>query len=230
VSCDEGAGGLAWTPQCYDPREEHTIFWRKLPHWSQAGALCFITWRTWDSMPAAVVRCWRAERDEWLRCHGVDPSRADWEAKVRDWAWPQQRTFREFLSRRWSEHLDQLHGACLLRQPKLARIVGESLRHGDGDLYWLSDYVVMPNHVHILAAFAAEDVMLKQCESWKHFTARKINREVGRFGRLWEQDAFDHLVRFPEEFERLRRYVADNPAAARVPPGDFLYYTREQGA
>jgi hypothetical protein len=34
----------------------------------------------------------------------------------------------------------------------------------------------MPNHVHLLAAFANEEAMLSQCESWKHYTARAINR------------------------------------------------------
>lgn len=67
-----------------------------------------------------------------------------------------------------------------------------------------------------------------QCESWKHFTARKINRAVGRFGRFWEQDAFDHLARSPGGYERLRRYIADNPAAAGLSPGEYLYYTEDR--
>jgi putative transposase len=216
-----------WTPGCYDRQAERTVFWRKLPHWSQAGTLCFIIWRTWDSMPATVVRRWLTERDEWLRGQGIAPSRTDWEAMVRDWPLSRQRTFREFVSRRWSEHLDELHGACLLRRPELAQHVYDSLRHADGDRYCLTDFVVMPNHVHLLAAFATEEAMLELCESWKHFTARKINRAVGRFGRLWEQDAFDHLVRSPEEFERLRSYIADNPAAAKLSPCEYLHYAKE---
>ncbi len=67
--------------------------------------------------------------------------------------------------------------------------------------------------------------MLQQCE---YFTARKINRAVGRFERFWEQDAFDHLVRSPEECERLRRYIADDPAAAGLAPGEYLYYTEDR--
>jgi len=179
-------------------------------------------------MPAAVVRCWLAERDEWLRRRGIDGSRADWEAQVRKWPVSEQRALHDFVSRRWSEHLDALHGTCLLRRPELALHVYDSLRHSDGDRYHLTDFVIMPNHVHLLAVFATDEVMLQQCESWKHFTARKINRAVGRFGRFWEQDAFDHLVRSPEECERLRRYIADNPAAAGLSPGEYLYYTEDR--
>ena len=84
--------------------------------------------------------------------------------------------------------------ACALRQTELAKIVADSLRHFDGDRYALLDFVVMPNHVHLLATFPDKASMLEQCESWKHFTATRINRRLGTKGRFWQQDAFDHLV------------------------------------
>jgi putative transposase len=43
-------------------------------------------------------------------------------------------------------------------------------------------------------------------------------------------DAFDHLVRSPEEFERLRRYIAENPATAGLSPGEYLCYTKDRRA
>lgn len=223
---DGGADRLGWTPQCFDPAEERTVVWRRLPHWSQPGALVFITWRTWDSMPEAVVQQWLAERDAWLRRHGLDAARPDWQARVRDWPLAQRQAFRRFASDRWSAHLDAMHGSCPLRRPELAEIVAASLQHFDGDRYYLSDFVVMPNHVHLLVAFSSDEAMLAQCESWKHYTARQINRALGRFGRLWEQEAFDHLVRSPDEFERLRRYIADNPTTANLAPGEYIHYSR----
>ena len=168
-----------------------------------------------------------AEREEWLRRQGIDPAQPGWESLLRDRPAAEQQAFRRFLSDRWNDHLDELHGACLLRRPELARIVSASLRHFDAERYLLADFVVMPNHVHILAAFSTDETMLRQCELWKHFTARQINQAVGRLGRFWEQDAFDHLVRSPEEFARLRRYIAENPATAGLRPGDYLYYRKD---
>jgi len=83
-----------------------------------------------------------------------------------------------------------------------------------------TDFVVMPNHVHLLAAFPDEGSMLAQCESWKHYTATKINRFLGRSSRFWQQDGFDHLVRSVEQFEYLRAYIADNPRRAHLPPAN----------
>jgi type I restriction enzyme R subunit len=50
------------------------------------------------------------------------------------------------------------------------------------------DYVVMPNHAHILCTFIDEDAMLAQSDSWKHFTATQINRKLGNKKRFWQQD------------------------------------------
>jgi hypothetical protein len=53
-----------------------------------------------------------------------------------------------------------------------------------------------------------------------------INRSLARKGRFWEHDGFDHLVRTEEQFTALRRYIADNPAIARVPAGPFIHFTK----
>jgi len=45
----------------------------------------------------------------------------------------------------------------------------------------------------------------------KSFTAKKINELLRRSGSLWQKESFDHIVRSPGSFERLRAYIADNP-------------------
>jgi putative transposase len=115
----------------------------------------------------------------------------------------------------------------VLRRPELSAIVAESLLKFDGERYELTDFVVMPNHVHVLAAFPDEDSMLRQCDSWKHFTGREIHRTLGRRGKFWQQDGFDHLVRSIEQFTHLRRYIAENPRKARLRPDEYRHYSKE---
>jgi type I restriction enzyme R subunit len=215
-----------WPIQVFDPKAEYGVVERKLPHWSQAATICFITWRTQDSIPRPVLNRWHAHRDDWLRRHGVDPNAADWKAQLMKLDRPLPSEFLRIFSERWHSQLDACHGACVLRRPELAQIVEESLKKFDGERYELTDFVVMPNHVHMLAAFASEEGMLDQCEGWKHFQAVQINRQIGGSGRFWQQDGFDHLVRSVEEFEGLRRYIAANPVKARLRPGEFLHYSK----
>ncbi len=211
--------------QFFDGDSELQIVDRRLPHWSQAGTVCFLTWRTRDSMPAQVLDRWHGDRNRKLTRAGIDFSDPQWNEKLRI-SDPilARNLFREFWNR-WHDDLDSGHGACELRNPEPAEIVADSLRHFDGERYLLSDFVVMPNHVHALVAFADEDGMLAQCESWKHYTATQINRRLGRRGRFWQQDGFDHLVRSEEQFSYLRKYIADNPNKAGLRVGEFLHST-----
>jgi REP-associated tyrosine transposase len=211
--------------QVFDRTQSCAIIERRLPHWSQAGTLSFITWRTWDSLPKTVLDRWLTERDEWLRKHGIDPT-TDWCKQLQSLAVAAQNQVREFISDRWNEQLDTCHGACVLRQTELSQIVAYSLLHFDCERYELTDFVVMPNHVHLIGAFPDEQSMLEQCDSWKHFTATQINRRLSRKGRFWQQDGFDHLVRSVEQFEFLRQYIADNPKRARLRPGEFLHWSK----
>jgi REP element-mobilizing transposase RayT len=232
--------------QVFDPKQDFAIVERRLPHWSQAGTTAFITWRTWDSIPEAVLNEWLAERDEWLRRHGIEPNhlakcrplasrevpslgerRLHLRERLKSLGPALLREFQIKFSNRWNDRLDECHGACVLRKPELSQVVFDSLMHFDGERYDLTDFVVMPNHVHILAAFPNEAGMLEQCESWKRYTAMKLNRALRRRGRFWQIDDFDHLVRSVEQFERLRKYIRDNPTRAKLHPGDYRHYAKQ---
>lgn len=106
----------------------------------------------------------------------------------------------------------------------LSQEVADSLKHFNGNRYSLGDFVVMPNHVHLLAMFQGTKQMKLQCRSWKKFTAGQINERLGRQGQFWQEESFDHLVRSAEQFEYFRRYIAENPVKARLQPGEFRHY------
>ena len=219
-----------WPLQTFDPKQGFTIVVRKLPHWCQAGTICFITWRTADSIPVAVLRHWHREREDWLRQHGIDPRAGQSKGRFLQLPRPLRADFVRQFSDRWHRHLDSGHGACVLRRADLAQIVAESLLKFDGDRYELTDFIVMPNHVHLLAAFVNEGDMLKQCQSWKHFTAREINRVLSSHGHFWQQDGFDHLVRTLEHFEGFRRYIASNGVKAGLRADEYRHYTKDLAA
>lgn len=198
----------------FDPNDESLITQRKLPHWAQDGCVVFITWRTADSMPKDVLERWRADRNRWLDLHGIDPTQKSWKTQVQALPPDLIAEYHDRFTTRWHEALDASHGGCVLSQPEIADIVANSLLHFDGDRYEMLDFVIMPNHVHVLAFFPDKAAMIEQCDSWKHFTARRINAALGTQGRFWQQDAFDHLVRHEGQFRRLREYIAHNPRQA----------------
>jgi putative transposase len=210
----------------FDREADVYVVDRRLPHWSQPGAVCFITWRTCDSMPKQALDQWFEDRATWLQRHDIDSGDPHWRNRLDRLNPALVREFLDVFWNRWHDALDAGHGACVLRQPDLANIVEKSLRHFDGDRYVMLDFVVMPNHVHLLAAFPDETTMLAQCESWKHYTATQINRCLSQKGRFWQQDGFDHLVRSEQQFEYLREYIAANPTKAGLKPREFVHYSK----
>jgi putative transposase len=209
----------------FDPEDTVLITQRKLPHWAQDGAVVFITWRTHDSMPKDVIKQWHEDRDRWLAAHGIDSSKPGWKTAVQSLPADVMREFHDRFTTRWHDELDACHGACVLSRPEMARVVHGSLLHFHGARYEMLDLVVMPNHVHLLATFRDKTAMLEQCDSWKHYTAREINRMLGKSGRFWQQDAFDHLVRHERQFQRLRQYIAGNPAKAGLAASEALVWS-----
>jgi len=210
----------------FDPQREVTIYYRKLPHWDQPGVMCFITWRTVDPIPADVLQRWRVERAAWLRRHEIDPRAKNWRQRLRALPVEALRDYHARFTSPWMECLDECHGACVLKKPELSGIVAEGLLHGDGDEHAVSDFVVMPNHVHVLAQFRSEGGMKACCQNWKHYTARKINAALSQSGHFWQAESFDHLVRSPEQFEYLRAYIERNPIAARLTEGQFRHHRK----
>lgn len=212
--------------QFFNSRADFSAIERRLPHWAQAGTVCFITWRTNDSLPKEVVERWRHQRFQWLRQHGINPRAADCRAKLGQLDPRLQQQFYSHFSARWHDELDACHGGCVLKDSANSKIVADSLLYANGELYELTDFIVMPNHVHLLGTYFHEAAMLQQCESWKHYTARQIHRHIGGTGRFWQQDGFDYLVRSEDQFNHYRLYVADNPSKACLPEGQYLHWTK----
>ncbi len=211
--------------QFFDPKQDFTVAWKTLPHWAQAGTVCFITWRTSDSLPAAAHQRITEARRQLLSENGLDPG-GDWKQQLAKRSIADRGRLQWALFAGWDGELDRGAGACVLARPELSAIVMDSLLHFDGDRYVLTDAVVMPNHVHLLAAFKDEDALLAQCTSWKRFTARQINEALKQSGEFWQVEQFDHLVRSSEQFEHYRRYIADNPLKANLSPPSYRLYRK----
>jgi menaquinone-specific isochorismate synthase len=208
----------------FDPTQDYTVTYGRLPHWEQEGATYFITFRTADSIPARLMQLWLREREDWLRRHNVNPNRTDWYVAFAELPEDKQYEFHRQFVAKLERHLDACHGKCLLKQPNLARIVADSLTHFDAQRYWLGDFVVMPNHVHLLACFLPGIRLRKQCYSWKHYTSGKINKAIGCRGEYWQKESFDHLVRDADQLQRFRAYIADNPRKANLKEGEYYHY------
>lgn len=211
--------------ELFDPTAELFIEERIRPHWSQAGAIVFVTFRTKDSIPKSVLERWDREKNDWLGRKGLLAQGEFWANVVPNLTPVVRKEFKQHFHRCRENFLDGCEGACVLRHPEIAKMVADSLMHFDGARYRMGDFVVMPNHVHLLAAFPTPESMTKQFDSWLHYTAFKINKRLGLKGHFWQQEPFDHLVRSADQFEYFKRYIEDNPRKAGLGVGEYIFRT-----
>jgi putative transposase len=204
----------------FNPDRPMDVHHRNLPHWQQGSVVCFLTFRLADSIPGLALRDWDNERRLWLlsRLPSAGGNLHDILAQLSE---RDRRAYLRRFGKRFHELLDAGHGSCLLGKLRHSEIVQNAMLHFDGTRYQLGDYVVMPNHVHVLVSPLADQSFGQICGSWKRFTAREINKLDGREGSLWQHETFDHLVRSQASLEHFRRYIRENPIKAKLREGEF---------
>ena len=74
----------------------------------------------------------------------------------------------------------------------------------------------MPNHVHLLILPSPGSQLELLLKNMKGSTARWCNQLLGRSGRFWQPDSYDHIVRSLEQLAQYRQYIADNPSKAGI--------------
>ncbi len=97
-----------------------------------------------------------------------------------------------------------------------ARTVIQQLRRLDEDDQLLSQaWVVMPDHMHILATLGAVCTLSECIKQLKGRTARVINaHQIRRRQPLWQPGFYDRALRSEEDRPPIARYLVANPLRA----------------
>ena len=161
-----------------------TYYERRLPHWQPPGQDIFITWRLHGSLPPQFH----------------PPTRANSNGEA-------------FVS--YDRLLDQGQtGPLWLKDSRIAETVLNALRVTQRrNMFRLRAYAIMANHVHVLLAPYSPIEQIPQ--GIKGASAREANLILGRTGAsFWQKESFDHWIRNPGEWQKIRAYIERNPVAA----------------
>lgn len=186
-----------------------SIYRRNLPHIQPLNTSLFLTFRLAGSLPKEVLVRMAEERR--LLQSSFDNFNLKSEPRSK------------LLARRHFAMLESWldkpkFGPTWLADERVASIVSEALQFRDGKTYRLHAYSIMLNHVHVVFAPLAIDNEPRSLSSIMHSvkrnTSRHANQVLHRSGPFWEHESFDHYIRNQTEFNRIIKYVLENPVKA----------------
>lgn len=213
----------------FDERKAKFAYHRSLPHWRQAGATYFVTFRLGDSVPEGVRRQWEGEKALWLKARGIlyDGEKGRWTSAFAKLPRDEQFQFHQHFNRQVQSCLDRGIGSCHLRSSQCVELVKAKLLADDGDQHHLGDFVIMPDHVHALITPVAENKLEAILKRIKGASAIECNRHLQRSGTFWQAESYDHIVRTIQQLHAYRTYIADNPRKAGITLPEYAYYIAE---
>ena len=221
------------------PNKPLRVYQRHLPHWRQEGATYFVTFRLGDSLPQAKLDELDGLRKEWERLHPPPQPNESLEKLAREIA---ERVERWLDQGHGSCVLKHSHLAAHVVEamhhfdiPTVGRpsqaVIADFLPQSEPQTakegrptnataprYELGCYVVMANHVHAIVRPLEDEQPLENIiGSWKQFSSGKINKAQETKGDLWQEEAFDRIIRDEEHLWRVIQYIGRNPDNAHVP-------------
>jgi len=78
----------------------------------------------------------------------------------------------------------------------------------------LHDFVIMPDHVHLLIEVVGDMTIEKAMQLIKGRFSHRLSHELGYKGEVWQRGFTEAQVMNKHEFEIHRMYIAENPVKA----------------
>ncbi len=117
-------------------------------------------------------------------------------------------------------------GRRLLQSERNATLFVDVLRsYVAAGKFRLHDFVVMPDHVHLLLTVGSNMAIERVMQFIKGGFSYRLKREFGYSGEVWQRGFSEVRVQDKQSFLRHREYIAENPVKAGLveSPEKFPY-------
>ena len=100
----------------------------------------------------------------------------------------------------------------ILVNAEIADIIFQSFEwlESNDRLRWFC-VIVMPDHIHAVIQLRSEQTLSRLMQSFKSFTAKQINTQLGRSGAVWQEAYYEHGIRRDESLNDIIQYCYENP-------------------
>ena len=115
---------------------------------------------------------------------------------------------------------------ALLQSERMAKLfINVLFNYQNQSRYGLHEFVVMPDHFHVLLTPVPPVTLEKSVQFIKGGFSFRARKEGGLIGEIWQTSFYDHRVRDGDEYSRFRHYIHMNPVRRGLVPSpeEFPY-------
>jgi putative transposase len=111
----------------------------------------------------------------------------------------------------------------LFQNDRLARLLVDTLYHYRGSAYLLHEFVIMPDHIHVL--LTPKTTLEKSMQFIKGGFSYRAKKELGSNMEIWQKGFSDHRIRDVEDYRIHQTYIRQNPLRKHLcsAPEEYRY-------
>jgi putative transposase len=103
----------------------------------------------------------------------------------------------------------------LFRKDPMAKLfVGVLFHYRDHKNFLLHEFVLMPDHFHLLISPTLS--LERSLQLIKEGFSYRVKKELGFAGEIWEKSFYDRRVRGAEDYYNFKQYIRQNPVRQRL--------------
>jgi putative transposase len=103
----------------------------------------------------------------------------------------------------------------LLQSDRMARLLIDTLlRYRDQGRYQLHEFVVMPDHLHVLLTIGLDMTVERAVQLVKGGYSYRVSHELGVKSEVWQRGFSDSRILTAAEYHSRANYIGENPVRA----------------
>ena len=127
---------------------------------------------------------------------------------------------------------DAWQNRAIFRVREVAEIVTQRIIScRDEGSYLLHEFVLMPNHLHLLLTPASNTSLERAIQLIKGGGSHQIHKQLGHKMQIWQPGFHEWTVRDSRDYAARREYIRMNPVVAKLVnrPEECLIHRRAEG-
>jgi putative transposase len=104
-----------------------------------------------------------------------------------------------------------MHQNLFQRTESADLLLATIVRNRDKGEFLLHEFVIMPNHMHLLLSVDEDHVVGRSIQMIKGGFSHAVGQAGLKLKAVWQPSYYEHRVRDAAEYDRMRNYIHQNP-------------------